>query len=217
MFLNALVNIIAPAYCFSCRKVGAYMCEACAKKLRYRSGFMSYPPGVSGHIRFFAYDGVFKNTLRGAKYFSVRPALFSIMKYLPWQHLDEILECISPGKKDVVLVPIPLHKRKLKQRGFNQTEVIAYEIAKRFNVPMKTHAIVRTKYTNQQARLIHAERALNMLDAFSLERPEDIRDKILVLVDDVWTTGSTIREVVRALDKVPTCKAKKIFALTLAR
>lgn len=217
MFLSSLINIIAPAYCFSCRKIGRYICCRCASLLKYHDHTLTYSPGVSGHIRFFRYDGVFKNTLRGAKYFSVRQGLYDILTYVPWGKLPEALKTCDLTGGNSVLVPIPLHPQKLHERGFNQTEVIAAEISRRLSIPVSTTALVRTKYTNQQARLIHAERALNIYGAFAVKHHEGLEKKHIVLIDDVWTTGSTIREVVRTIHNTPQLTSNKIFALTLAR
>jgi competence protein ComFC len=193
------------------------MCTSCASQLRYHDQILTYSPGVSGHIRFFRYDGVFKNTLRGAKYFSVRQGLYDILNYVPWGKLPEALERCGLKAENSMLVPIPLHPKKQHERGFNQSEIIAAEISRKLSIPMTTSTLSRTKYTTQQARLIHAERALNIHGAFAVKRPALLHGKRVILVDDVWTTGSTIREVVRAIHHTPHLTTNKIFALTLAR
>lgn len=203
MLLNSLVNIILPQYCFSCRKIGNPVCRSCAKKLSYRKSIFSRKQGLHSLISFYKYSGVFKKTLRGAKYFSVRSALDILCQDIPFE--KHVLY-----EKDWSIIPVPLHKKRLNERGFNQAEVIAEYVSRKTGLKIRP-CVKRIRYTEKQARLAKYERQHNLKGAFMIE--DSVPDKVLI-VDDVWTTGSTIYEIAYVLKKHG---ASRISALTLAR
>jgi len=111
------------------------------------------------------------------------------------------------------LVPVPLHPARKRERGFNQAEAIGSLLAERTGKPMKS-ALRRTRYTTTQTRLDRAERMENLRGAFEVRHPEVVRDRHLILIDDVFTTGSTIEECARVLHHAG---AASVRALTVAR
>jgi competence protein ComFC len=112
------------------------------------------------------------------------------------------------------LIPVPLHPKKKKQRGFNQAKLFARELAKLKNLPVIEKRLVKVKTTPAQSSLKAADRRRNLRGAFEVIRSEEIEGKNLLLVDDVFTTGSTLRECSRALKKAG---ANEIRALTIAQ
>ncbi len=102
-----------------------------------------------------------------------------------------------------LLMPIPLSKQKLKARGFNQSESITLGMADALNKPMDTAAVIRTKNTASQTNKTRAERISNMTDAFLVAYPEFIRNKHILLIDDVITTGATLEACADIILKVP--------------
>lgn len=157
---------------------------------------------------FYHYSGVFKNSLRGAKYFGSRQALLQLCHEIPPSHLSAAL----PTRKELwIFVPVPLHKKRYRERGFNQALVIAQSIGKATSVPV-VECVERTRHTVQQARLTRRERIKNLNGAFRITT--EISGKDIIIVDDVWTTGSTIREVEKVCIQAG---AKRVIALTLAR
>ena len=113
-----------------------------------------------------------------------------------------------------LLVPVPLHPRRLRQRGFNQSVILAREISRRRAIPLDFRALRRIVDTESQAGLKKDERQSNMKSAFSVPAPGRIRARRILLVDDVHTTGSTLGECARALLQQG---AEAVGALTLAR
>ena len=111
-----------------------------------------------------------------------------------------------------VIVPMPLHWRKRWQRGFNQSALLASEIGRRSNIPVK-HALRRIRYTATQAGLTNAKRRLNVSGAFRARTGQALDGKRVLLVDDVMTTGATAASCARAL-KV--AGARQVTLLTLA-
>ncbi len=97
-----------------------------------------------------------------------------------------------------VIVPIPLHWRRLAERRYNQAAWLAYGLAKQVGLLVDVNSLKRVKYTPPQARLSREARAKNIRDAFAV-RGDALRGKVVVLVDDVITTGATIHEATRVL------------------
>ncbi len=100
-----------------------------------------------------------------------------------------------------ILIPIPLHKAKQRERGYNQAELIARGISKSTGIPVRTDIVRRRKHTQTQTQLSLDERRANMDDAFEIARPSHavLKGKICILVDDVITTGATINSCAREL------------------
>jgi ComF family protein len=98
-----------------------------------------------------------------------------------------------------MIIPVPISQGNLKQRGFNQSELLAKQIAKILKKRMYPKLLRRVKETQSQRELTREERAENLLCAFEVTAPAQIKGKNILLVDDVYTTGSTIRECTRTL------------------
>jgi ComF family protein len=113
-----------------------------------------------------------------------------------------------------LILPVPLHLRRLRQRGFNQSVILAREISRRHGVAMDFRTLRRIVDTESQAGLKKEERRSNIKKAFTLTGPERVRGQNILLVDDVYTTGSTLGECARTLLKAG---AEAVGALTLAR
>ena len=113
-----------------------------------------------------------------------------------------------------LLVPVPLHRIRFRERGYNQSSLLARCAARICNISVNERILTRTRHTNIQARLSSKERVKNVSNAFSVKTPEDVRNKKIILVDDVLTTGVTINECARVLVESGAAKA---YALTAAR
>jgi ComF family protein len=121
-------------------------------------------------------------------------------------------------KGEWLMVPIPLSKTKLRKRGYNQAEILAKELSKKFNFPVQS-ILERTRETKTQVGLTNLQRKLNVKDAFKLNlsliaNHSSLKNANIFLVDDVATTGSTLLEAAKVLKKGG---ADKVFGLTLAR
>ena len=110
-----------------------------------------------------------------------------------------------------VLIPVPIHRSRLLKRGYNQAALFAYELEKFSGIPCREDILIRSKHTGAQKELGRKERLANMENAFRLKnRPEGIQ--CVVLVDDIFTTGSTLESCSRVLKSAG---VKRIYALTL--
>ena len=113
-----------------------------------------------------------------------------------------------------ILVPIPLHRRRLKERGYNQSALLAHELGRLANLPVLEGFLVRQRDTPPQARTTSAEeRRCNVADAF-ICADHQLGEKEVILIDDVATTGATLEAAAEALRKAGT---SSVWALTLAR
>jgi ComF family protein len=113
-----------------------------------------------------------------------------------------------------VIMPVPLHRKRLRERGFNQAVILARKIAKRFDLPLDFLTLRRELFTAPQVGLGHEERSVNVRGAFTVRRPERAAGKRVLLVDDVYTTGSTLAECAATLLNAG---AESVAVLTLAR
>ena len=113
------------------------------------------------------------------------------------------------------VIPIPLHRTRLRERGYNQAEQIALGLTASLGIPISAGTLLRTQYTKTQTKLNREERQTNLQSAFSVNsrQIEDIREKNILLVDDVFTTGATMET---AADSLLEQGAAKIYGFTLA-
>jgi len=122
---------------------------------------------------------------------------------------DEIL------KSSDAILPVPLHTDRLQERGFNQAEIIAERLSRRVGIPLDLHSLARVKSTaKHRAGMDLIDRNQSVSGAFRVTRPRMIADKTVLLVDDVFTTGSTLSACANALFKAG---AARVNLLTLAR
>lgn len=118
-------------------------------------------------------------------------------------YVDKIVEQHGEwiiSRKPQVFIPVPLYKLKKRQRGFNQAEILANKLSKAFHIPVESNLVVRCKKTIPQKELSEKERKNNMKNAFKITQSE-VKLKRVMLVDDIYTTGSTIDEVAKILKK----------------
>jgi len=143
-------------------------------------------------------------------------------KYKGKTHIGEVLGQIMashdyPSFRIIdytMIVPVPLHRKRLRERGFNQSVILAREVAKRHSLPMNFAVLKRKTWTEPQVMLGKDARGANVRGAFEVTDNEKMRDEKVLLVDDVYTTGSTVKECARVLKK---SGAAEVAVLTLAR
>lgn len=111
------------------------------------------------------------------------------------------------------LIPVPLHPRRLRERGFNQAELLARELQRRANIPVFS-ILIRSRYTATQTQFDRRERMQNLRGAFKITQNDLVQNKTLLLVDDVITTGSTLNECAAVLKKAG---ASSVYAAAVAR
>jgi ComF family protein len=125
----------------------------------------------------------------------------------------EVREALALAELDFI-VPVPLHIRRHRQRGFNQSELLADVLGVRWGVPVRPEALVRVRATTPQVQLSGEERQRNVRGAFASAPDLDAPGATVLLVDDLYTTGATICECAQALRQK---QIGRVFVLTLAR
>jgi ComF family protein len=154
---------------------------------------------------FGSYEGALRKLIHLYKYGKVESLSQPLGKLL--------LRALPVEERFDLIVAMPMHWRKRWERGFNQAELLAEPVCRRYGMRLSPH-LKRRRYTKSQAGLNEAERSDNLKNSFLVKRPEQIANKRILLVDDVFTTGSTLRAAAAALKAAG---AGRVSALTLAR
>ena len=113
-----------------------------------------------------------------------------------------------------IIVPIPLHPTRLRERGYNQSLLLAHEISEHFNINLNINTLIRTRNTKNQTLLSKKERWTNIAEAFTIKNPKNIYNKSVLLIDDLLTTGATSSEAAKELKNVG-AKTVGVFALAI--
>jgi len=172
---------------------------------------MEAPPFVRA-VAYGSYDGGLRELIHLLKYDRVRPAARVLGRMLA-----EVIEGFGSEFVSAVVVPVPLHRSKLRQRGFNQAEEIARAALKtlsRSDLALAAGVLDRKRATDSQTGLSDHQRQENVRGAFVVASPELIKDRDVLLVDDVFTTGATVSECARLLRRRG---ADRVFVATVAR
>ena len=232
-----LLDLLFPKFCLGCRKEGTYLCDDCRTLLdiaefdyclcdtkpqrippEQRSGKCSrcQDKKLSGLYSALPYkeNQLTKKLIHQFKY---QPYLKDLAKTLAsilvehfviaGKNTDEIWE-------NSILVPAPLSKKKLKERGYNQSEELAKELSKILKIPVISDNLTKIRHTKPQMELKKEQREKNLENAFQIKNPAEFAGKKIFLVDDVYTTGSTMQECARVLRGAG---AKQVWGTTIAR
>lgn len=188
--------------CFACNypaRADAYgLCSACAADI-CTPGDLPASEGISGYAAGLVYD----ETVRGA----IHRFKFADARYIA-RHLVRFMQLPLEWKVDGV-VPVPLHKARLSERGYNQSALLAQLIAKREGLPLEEQLLSRVRATQPQSRLNKLERAENVRSAF--QAAPAAMGRTLLVIDDVRTTGNTLSACAHALIAVG---AKRVYAMS---
>ena len=217
-------DLIFPVRCIGCGLEGELLCEECLGRVQLnKEQFcpVCWQPSLGGKV-----CGSCDSPLAGlrvAASYERNPELAKAVRTLKYKFsedlagkLAQILVRSIQQKSYVgerVITPVPLHRKRERWRGFNQAELLATAVAEKLNLPLE-HLLIRAKNTSQQAKLSKQERLKNIGGAFVLAPEIVMKDRTVILVDDIASTGSTLIECAKVLKKNG---AKKIWGLVLAR
>ena len=199
------IKMNIPPFCHSCgrhlekNRVNKNICPVCLKnRLHFDRAFS---PCV--------YDGVLKGLIHEFKYKNKEHLAEPLSKIM----IDFIKEYRLPIDYLDFIIPMPLHKTRLREREFNQAEALSRYIAGAFNKNMAAGTLIRHRRSKTQTELPLKKRFLNVANSFSVSREVDLKNRNLLIVDDVLTTGATSSEAAKALKNAG---ANIVFVLTLA-
>lgn len=232
---NFLLYILFPRTCFGCgtdmpRRDGNLLCDNCRKDLRPIKGLICKRCGLP-----LKYGGAYCYDCRGNKaekfkcsfirsalhFTPAARSLIHAFKYEKYIHISKFF--ISVLHKTYLenpeyfeadcLVPVPIHKSRMKSRGFNQSFLLAEGLGKLIDVPC-AELIIRTVKTKSQTALRRYERLENIKSAFKCPDVKAVKGKAIILIDDVCTTSATLEECSRVLKEAG---AREVLALTALR
>jgi ComF family protein len=234
--LNDLSSVIFPPQCLGCAEIlssfdSTILCRKCKGKVHFIEGalcsicgtnFSDSPAGshlcgdclektpfFSRARAVFSYETIILEAIHRFKYkrdLSTGETLASFMADFSFPDID--------FADYSLIVPAPLHVKRLRERGFNQSLILARAIGKERRIPVNFSLLKRHKFTSTQTGSHKKERQQNIRGAFEVTDKEIIAGQNIILVDDVYTTGATVNECAKTLIKA---KARKIAVLTLAR
>jgi ComF family protein len=219
------LNLLFPQWCIGCGKEGALICSSCQSSLPrimpplcprcgrpQPSGILcpscvSWRAEIDGIRSPFRFDGVMRQAVYQLKYRNLRALAAPLAQLLN----DYLVTNPVPGD---VLVPVPLHRKRMRERGYNQSSLLARKLGKFLNLPVVADCLIRQRHALPQARTSTVEeRRSNVADAFTC-RDERLRDKQVLLIDDVSTSGATLDACAAVLKEYG---AISVWGLTLAR
>ncbi len=240
--LHSLIDIIYPPQCYICGKFLKKeekehffhgLCTACLKRLKplekpicsicgvpfdspkdrdhLCKECLSQRPWYDRARSAYYYSEPLAGAIQDLKYRS-SSKMVPVLGNLLWLYFKEWTK--QQKAKDPLIVPVPLHRKKLKERGYNQSLLLARKVASCSGLHLNYKSLAREKNTTTQTGLKKEERRRNVKGAFSLKKPEAVRDRNIILVDDVFTTGQTLNECTKTLKRAG---AASVSCITLAR
>jgi ComF family protein len=216
-----LKDLFFPKFCLGCNKEGTFLCQDCRHLLDILEvNFPAKNKFLDGLYFALSYkeSGLCQKLIHNFKYPPYLKALAPDLANILIEHFIKIGKNTNEVWENSVLTPVPLHVKKLKERGYNHSQELARELGIILKIPVLTDILVKTKDTKSQVGLNKMEREKNLLGAFSLTKnPQSCGShgfSKVFLVDDVYTTGSTMQECAKILKENG---VKSVWGIAIAR
>ncbi|MFA6282334.1 MAG: ComF family protein [Candidatus Omnitrophota bacterium] len=228
--LKTFTDIVLPNLCFICEEkiTSGHLCKKCVEKIEFL-----FPPLCKLCSRPFLPNKKpicskcktpnalpYEQLICVTAYKEPIATLIHLFKYENYSYLSSTLSelmikhltriGINLSDYDII-TPVPMHRAKLRERGYNQSELLAEKIAKHFNISLRNDIISVKSIRSQQVKLNRRQRKENLKNLFEVN--QDMKDKKIILIDDIFTTGQTVKECAYALKN----KGARITVLTLAK
>jgi len=219
------LDLLFPPWCISCGREGNYICDFCRRLLPVISppvcprcgrpqsqgmlcrGCADWQAEIDGIRSPFLFDGVIRQAIHELKYRNLRALVPSLTGFLH----DFLIENPIPAE---LLVPVPIHRKRWHERGYNQSALLAQELGRLSGLPVMEDCLVRHSYAPPQARSASViERRKNVAGAFTCLSSEGLRGKQVLLIDDVSTSGATLNT---CAGELKTAGAAAVWGLVLA-
>lgn len=233
--IPALFDFLLPPLCHICRSFiedagELHICPACSEQLplimsplctvcgipftgvgddHICGKCLTHPPHFDCARAHLLYEGPARDMIHSFKY-QHRTHLRRPLALLALKGMTDFITQQAPD----VIIPVPLHRSRLRKRGFNQAVLLGNLFSSRLAIPMLVNGLIRTRQTEPQIDLSAEERRNNVKGAFSTARPADVAGKQILLLDDVMTTGSTVNECAKELKKAG---SSSVLVVTIAR
>lgn len=224
---NFFLDLIFPRHCVGCQKEGVWFCQKCKDKIIYiktpacpkcgrisengrycqkcQKEFFLKGVLVSAHYE----EGPLKEAIHTFKYDGIYHLKTDLGKIL--------ITTLSSrwNKKDTTIIPVPLHKTRKGERGYNQASLMSQEINKYLGFEICDNKLKRIRYTKPQVKFNLKDRTKNIQNSFFWSGKDELKGKFILLLDDVFTTGSTLNECAKELKLK--AKVKEVWGLVLAK
>lgn len=213
--LNKVLDLIYPQVCGICGKINTKsLCNKCEINLKKYlaiqiDNYNDFGTYYDKHIYFFKYEGIIRKLLINYKFNEKSYLYRSFVNFLLKQ--QKVFEII---KTYDIILPVPISKKRYNQRGYNQTELIAREISKRADIKLVTNCLYKLKNNVPQSTLNKDDRIENVKNAYIIKNSKIIKDKRVIILDDIYTTGSTVNECSKLLKQN---NVKEILVMTIAK
>ncbi|MDZ7343009.1 MAG: ComF family protein, partial [candidate division KSB1 bacterium] len=220
-----LLGLIYPPKCLICNRhqrsaQTALLCEDCLAEIAAlplpeegwfdKLNVVPHDRGLDRAIAGWRYDAHMQQVIHAMKY-QRRPSLSQVLGSMLAQRLASFL---NEEHAHAVLVPVPLHRRRARERGFNQSLLLARALAKSWNLSVQPRAVQRIRFTKSQATLDATARWENVNGAFAPAPNLDLQGRLIFLIDDVFTTGATMNACASALK---TAGTSRVIGIALAK
>jgi len=207
-----LLDLLYPRHCLGCEQEGSLLCQACWDKIEIVWPEERHIEGIGKIISMGLYrDKILQGLIQELKY-NYAEELIWVLDAMTRRFIKKYPESVAESYD--MIVPVPLHRRRYLERSFNQAASIARIIERATGWPVDETSLEREINNQPQAQLNDEERITNAKGIFRVKNPENFKNKNILLVDDVLTTGSTLREAAQVLQDAG---AAKISAWVLAR
>ena len=212
--LNRALNFLFPPYCKICGKQGDFeICENCIKRIKRLEKYQHLKlenRSLDELIYFFKYENDIRKMILSYKFFNkyyFGKVFAKIM--LKNEKFCGILEFYD------IIIPVPMHKSKIKERGYNQAELLAENLVKDYKALVYEKSILIKAVNNKkQSSLSEKERYSNIKNVFKVQNSDKIKEKRIILVDDICTTSATLEECSKILKEAG---AKYVTAVVIAK
>lgn len=209
--IERLLDFLFPKVCLNCGKHGEnYLCSSCFYKLDLK--FKIFPVQNKPY-NFLIYLGKYKDEVRN----KLLEFKFYNKAYINEYFLEFLIKdknmCVFLHNFDLI-IPVPMFKDKKLRRGYNQTELLAKNIEKKLNIEYADDVLIKYKENKTQSLLEPNERKKNVKDVFKIENSLKIKEKKIILIDDIYTTGATVDICARLLKKAG---ASEIIILVISK
>lgn len=204
------ISLVFPARCALCDRIDTPLCKSCQERLNANTSPIRIkpPPPLNGAFVSGYHDGELRRVVRTFKFSSDRYSAAALAVYLS-SRLARILEH-AQWKIDT-LIPVPLHRERQYERGYNQSQLLALALAQRGAFDVSPDMLIRHRATRPQVGLSRADRLTNVENAFRAD-PTLAAGRAVLLVDDVCTTGATLAACAAALLEAG---AARVYAVTV--
>lgn len=207
--MEKILDLVFPKKCMNCGKICTnWICNECFNQLKYGKIEEFKEGEIKCLISLFVYGEIRDKMLKFKFNDEAYIKNYFVELIIRHEQIKDILKNID------LIIPVPMYFLKKMRRGYNQSELIASGIAKELKIPMRNDILIKYKNTKTQSLLNLEDRKTNLHDCFKIRNVEILESKNILLVDDIYTTGTTINECIKQLNSF---RCKSISVLVVAK